>query len=93
LHVPFFPEGRGVLTFFVLSGFLITWMMLHESEKTGDVSIRNFYIRRILRIFPAFYVFLIVSLAARWITVAWPNRSLLYDYLSASFTLLITVSL
>ena len=85
LHVPFFPEGRGVLTFFVLSGFLITWMMLHESEKTGDVSIRNFYIRRILRIFPAFYVFLIVSLAARWITVAWPNRSLLYDYLSALF--------
>ena len=64
LHVPFIPEGRGVLTFFVLSGFLITWMMLHELESTGDVSIRNFYIRRILRIFPAFYVFLILSLAA-----------------------------
>jgi peptidoglycan/LPS O-acetylase OafA/YrhL len=85
LHVPFFPEGRGVLTFFVLSGFLITWMMLQESERTGDVSIRNFYIRRILRIFPAFYVFLILSIAARWLTVAWPNRSLLYDYLSAFF--------
>jgi peptidoglycan/LPS O-acetylase OafA/YrhL len=83
LHVPFFPDGRGVLTFFVLSGFLITWMMLHESEKTGDVSIRNFYVRRILRIFPAFYVFLILSLTARWLTIGWPNRFLLYDYLSA----------
>lgn len=85
LQVPFFPEGRGVLTFFVLSGFLITWMMLNESERTGDVSIRNFYLRRVLRIFPAFYVFLILSIAARWLTDAWPNRSLLYDYLSAFF--------
>jgi peptidoglycan/LPS O-acetylase OafA/YrhL len=85
LHVPFFPEGRGVLTFFVLSGFLITWMLLNESERTGDVSIRNFYVRRILRIFPAFYVFLILSMAARWLMLAWPNRSLLFDYLSAFF--------
>ena len=83
LHVPYVPEGRGVLTFFVLSGFLITWMLLQESGKTGEVSIRNFYIRRILRIFPAFYVFLVLSLAARWITIGWPNRVLLYDYLSS----------
>lgn len=82
LHVRFIPEGRGVLTFFVLSGFLITWMMLQESESTGDVSVRNFYVRRVLRIFPAFYVFLILSLAARWLTIGWPNRYLLYDYLS-----------
>ena len=83
LHVPFFPEGRGVLTFFVLSGFLITWMMLNESERTGDVSIGNFYVRRILRIVPALYVFLMVSLIARWLTAGWRNRTLLHDYLSA----------
>lgn len=85
LHVPYAPDGRGVLTFFVLSGFLITWMLLNESERTGDVSIRNFYVRRVLRIFPAFYAFLILSVVARCLTIGWPNRSLLYDYLSAFF--------
>ena len=64
LNVPYSPDGRGVLTFFVLSGFLITWMMLKESETTGNVSIRNFYVRRVLRIFPGFYVFLILAFAA-----------------------------
>jgi len=65
LNVPYSPEGRGVLTFFVLSGFLITRMMLTESQKNSDVSIRNFYVRRVLRIFPAFYVFLILAFAAQ----------------------------
>ncbi len=64
-QVPFIPEGRGVLTFFVMSGFLITWFMLKESEQSGGMSIRDFYARRALRILPAFYVFwlLYVSLA------------------------------
>lgn len=47
----------GVLIFFVLSGFLITWLMLKELDKTGTVSLKNFYRRRMLRIFPAFYAF------------------------------------
>lgn len=47
----------GVLIFFVLSGFLITWLMLREMDKTGTVSLKNFYRRRVLRIFPAFYAF------------------------------------
>src|SRR5215470_12091443 len=67
LNVPYAPDGRGVLTFFVLSGFLITWMLLRESQKTGDVSVRNFYLRRVLRIFPAFYVFLILAFASQWL--------------------------
>ena len=81
LHVPYSPDGRGVLTFFVLSGFLITWMLLKESETTGAVSVRNFYVRRVLRIFPAFYVFLILSIVARIVTIGWPNRFLLLDYI------------
>ncbi len=47
----------GVLIFFVLSGFLITWLMLKELDRTGTVSLRQFYRRRVLRIFPAFYFF------------------------------------
>ena len=58
-HLPFFQSAgpQGVSTFFVLSGFLITWLLLREQERTGTVSLRNFYIRRALRLLPAFYVF------------------------------------
>lgn len=44
--------------FFVSSGFLITSLMLDERNKRGSVSLRNFYTRRVLRLFPAMYVFL-----------------------------------
>jgi peptidoglycan/LPS O-acetylase OafA/YrhL len=83
LKVPFAPEGRGVLTFFVLSGFLITWMMLNESEKNDSISIVDFYVRRVLRIFPALYVYLALSFAALLLTRSWPSGSILGDYFSA----------
>lgn len=51
----------GVLIFFVLSGFLITWLMLKECDRSGTVSLKNFYKRRVLRIFPAFYAFWIAA--------------------------------
>lgn len=44
--------------FFVSSGFLITSLMLDERNKRGSVSLRNFYTRRVLRLFPAMYAFL-----------------------------------
>ncbi|MBS1603270.1 MAG: acyltransferase, partial [Bacteroidetes bacterium] len=47
--------GRiGVNLFFVLSGFLISYLLLVEKDKTGDISYRNFYLRRILRIWPLY---------------------------------------
>ena len=49
----------GVSIFFVLSGYLITGVLLHE-EEMGSLSLLRFYGRRALRIFPAFYVFLAV---------------------------------
>jgi peptidoglycan/LPS O-acetylase OafA/YrhL len=54
--------GFGVTIFFTLSGFLITYLLLKEKEKTS-VNIRNFYIRRILRIWPLYYLYFIVCLA------------------------------
>lgn len=50
----------GVTTFFVISGYLITFLLRKEWEKTATIDIRAFYTRRVLRIFPAFYTFLFV---------------------------------
>jgi peptidoglycan/LPS O-acetylase OafA/YrhL len=58
------PGDLGVSAFFVLSGFLITWLLDKEYDRTGTVSLKEFYIRRTLRIFPAYYVFILVSLSA-----------------------------
>ena len=52
--------GDGVELFFILSGYLITSILLRERTRTGGISLRRFYARRALRIMPAFYAFLIV---------------------------------
>ena len=48
----------GVTIFFVLSGYLITSILLREYDMIGRIDMKAFYMRRILRIFPAFYLFL-----------------------------------
>jgi peptidoglycan/LPS O-acetylase OafA/YrhL len=54
----------GVLVFFVISGFLITSLLMSEREMTGAISLKRFYLRRIVRIFPAFYAFILVMTIA-----------------------------
>lgn len=50
--------GYGVDLFFVLSGFLITTLLLEEREATGQIRLRNFYLRRARRLLPALVVLL-----------------------------------
>jgi len=65
----FFNGEYGVEIFFVLSGYLITSILLREYDAIGKIDIRAFYIRRILRIFPPFYLFLLFVVALGWMGV------------------------
>ncbi|WP_086660726.1 acyltransferase family protein [Lentzea kentuckyensis] len=51
----------GVQMFFVLSGFLITTLMLREERRTGQISLKEFYLRRAFRILPVYFVILLVT--------------------------------
>lgn len=50
--------GVGVVFFFVLSGFLITYNLVTEQSAQGGISLKKFYLKRMLRIWPLFYLFL-----------------------------------
>jgi len=54
--------AQGVTVFFVISGFLITWLLQAEMNGSGTICLKDFYRRRMLRIFPAYYAFLGVYL-------------------------------
>jgi len=57
-----YPDGHlSVILFFIISGFLITYLLLIEKAKNGFINIRNFYMRRILRIWPVYYLVLFLS--------------------------------
>lgn len=57
-----FGHGNlGVNFFFVLSGFLITYLLIKEKEFTGTIHVPNFYVRRILRIWPLYYLCVFVG--------------------------------
>ncbi len=55
---PVFQGSLGVRMFFVISGFLITYLLLLEADRRGDASLRAFYTRRALRILPVYFLYL-----------------------------------
>jgi peptidoglycan/LPS O-acetylase OafA/YrhL len=57
----FVPPAFGVTVFFVLSGYLITTLLRKEFDRSGTLSLREFYLRRALRILPPFYIVLVLS--------------------------------
>jgi peptidoglycan/LPS O-acetylase OafA/YrhL len=60
----------GVDVFFVLSGYLITSILLNEHERSGTIALRVFYVRRLLRLYPALLVLLVLTLVTMPLTVA-----------------------
>jgi peptidoglycan/LPS O-acetylase OafA/YrhL len=77
----------GVDVFFVLSGFLITSLLLSEHDRYGHIALRSFYRRRAFRLLPALYAqiaILIVVLGA--LVLAGRDGRLLTDFLSAAAT-------
>lgn len=78
-NIPWF--GHGVTLFFVISGFLITYLLLKEREDTSKIKVGAFYMRRILRIWPIYFVYIILAVLAclifNEVSSIW-NKTLVY---------------
>jgi peptidoglycan/LPS O-acetylase OafA/YrhL len=80
------PVGKacgstGVSLFLVISGYLITRLLLLEEHRRGRIHLRLFYARRALRIFPAFYAYMVVVLLLTGAGVL--DREPLYSYVAS----------
>ena len=60
----------GVQIFFVISGFLITGLLLKEKVQTGSIDLKKFWLRRVIRIVPAFYFFILVIILLKYFQIA-----------------------
>jgi len=56
-----YSSALGVVFFFVLSGFLITFLLLKEKEQNNSIAVKKFYLRRALRIWPLYYLIFILG--------------------------------
>jgi peptidoglycan/LPS O-acetylase OafA/YrhL len=69
-----FNGGLGVNIFFVISGFLITTLCIKERNASGTIALKEFYIRRVLRIFPVAYLYILVIFILNYffhLDIAW----------------------
>jgi len=72
----------GVHVFFVLSGYLITNLLLLEHERSSTIQLGDFYVRRAYRIFPAAFVFLAVVVVLYWPQMRWYHTVAAVFYLA-----------
>ncbi|MCX6282287.1 MAG: acyltransferase [Bacteroidetes bacterium] len=82
--IPFFDQAghNGVLLFFVISGYIITRLLLGEQEKTGNISIKRFYMRRILRIWPLYFFILLITMLVYGYRPGWTTGILCFTILA-----------
>lgn len=85
----FDTPGLGVEMFFTISGFLIVTLLIREREKSGTISLRNFYARRSLRIFPIYYGSILLVLLGACL-LALMNEPGTLRYYSGAFLVLLT---
>jgi peptidoglycan/LPS O-acetylase OafA/YrhL len=76
----------GLRIFYVISGFLITTLLLKEGERTGNLSLKKFYIRRAYRILPAAYIFMIAATLLFHSQLSVKDIVIAFTYLSAYST-------
>lgn len=69
------PGGFGVTVFFFLSGYLITTMLRREHERSNRIDFKKFYMRRVLRIWPPFYIVLFLALVTSFVLGTYPDFS------------------
>ena len=75
----------GIQFFFAGSGFLITYLLLAEYNRNGKISLKHFYIRRILRIWPAYYVLIFLALIVSLKLPFFRIPGLTDDYLTGNY--------
>lgn len=80
--------GVGVQFFFVLSGFLITFLLLKEKQRTGTVLLSLFYLKRVLRIWPLYYLLVFVGFVVLPLTVSPAILANKFPYLNSKGLLL-----
>ena len=78
----FVPGGSGVTIFFAISGFIITYLILRERDKTGGFDVAGFYIRRLLKIAPPLLLAIVLPTAIYWLRGGAVN---LLDFLGQVF--------
>ncbi|CAB4680737.1 unannotated protein [freshwater metagenome] len=75
----------GVDIFYVISGFLITGLLLREIERTGTINFKEFYARRFKRLLPTSFFVLLITAVASWLLIPDTMRSSLgRDIIAAS---------